>query len=272
MADDKRPGAKFLREYKDAVQWARTQLVRDETDGINKIPGKFQSYDAVPWQLVEATIAVETGGTFDPNTVTGTKQGNQAIGLGQFVYGASQELAWYYDVSGYQVSREELYDPTVSIRLTAFGIGARWSQLQSITGGNDNWLLAVSGYFGCPADAEGNVDPQCSDGLNNSTGYTAQIGQYILDNFGQDVLDSITNEPGFDLTQRSRTTAKDAKDAALGIVDSIPAAITDAAKTLAIGLAVVAVIVVIGFAAAKAVGMSPENAVPAVRVAKAVKK
>lgn len=172
--------------------------------GGDIIPGDFNaSQEDIPAPVVEAVMALETGGTWDPATRTATGQGYDALGLGQVTL-PGQEVAWWNAITDYQgdrvdgfpagvTSEADLLDPVKNAELTAFGLGARYSAVRESTG-KGNWLWAASAYFGCPPDKNGNIDPNCGDRLGTSgQGYAATVRDYIATNYGEDAAKEAEN-------------------------------------------------------------------------------
>lgn len=229
--------------------------------GPDAIPGDFNaSQEDIPAIIVEATMAVETGGTWNPSLRTPTGLGFDAVGLGQLTM-QGQEISWYNQVTDYQDSRQdgfpspvrseaELLDPVKNAELTAFGLGARYSAIRKETG-KGNWFWAGSGYFGCPPDASGNIDPSCGDVLGTTgPGYVALLKDYVSQNYGEEAVKELENpkQPTTWLNELWEKTGGRLVDAASGatadIVRGVLSAIVGAAGAILprLGVAVAGVL------------------------------
>lgn len=250
-------------EYKDditnAVAWARAWLFKDDQTGGNLIPGKWEAYDDIPPEIVEAVLNVETGGTWNPNTrtATGNPDAPYAYGLGQIVYGGSQELSWYEGLANTRLSIDDLYDPLVSIRLTAFGLGGRFTQVREITG-KGNWFWAGAAYFGCVPDKDGNFS--CGPDSQGTTAqdYVNGLMTYVTQNYGSERAGQLWDAEKGDLTHKANQQTEAIKDKVTGVVTDIPGAIVAAAQYAAVALAIVAGGVALAWVAAHAVGLGEQ--------------
>lgn len=195
---------------------ARTWLVYDETSGKDVIPGKFEPYDQIPPELVESVISLES--SFNPFTVSSAG----AIGLGQLVP-SGQEISWYEQLMDDDITTSDLYDPQTNINLTAFGLGARWSELKDITNNkNENWYLAGARYFGCSVDESGNLGSESDAYGTNCSQYVDTLRNYVEEWYGEDAAEELGNVPGIDVTTRARGTVNDVQDVVNYLTKSLP--------------------------------------------------
>lgn len=257
-------------------------------------------YKAPPEQLIESMVMLETGGVPDP-AFTDPMSG--AIGLGQITLDGSEWSDWRANHPDADASK--LTDGAYNLDVMIAGLAQRQSdgdllQNQGETGAYADWYMAAAGYLGGASEDGFNGQPDAYGTTGQD--YIRRVRAYIVATWDQQTADdidglykgaavaaggdwangAITYDPNAPAAEQHATLLDrllkkvgsglavpgDLIDKGKDALTSVPAAIVDGAKTLAVALAVVALVVVVGFATAKAVGLSPENAVPIVAGAK----
>lgn len=214
-----------------ATKEAETLLVwENRTGGDNYIPGIVSA--APPPEFLQALIEWESGWDTDSVSPHG------AIGLGQ-IMPTGQEFSWYQQVTNdYSVltgdpsylifePERELRDAEKNARVTAFGLGARLSQISEwdvpLT-----WMNAALAYFGC-VDERG-VNLICGDGLHTAAEYRDSLRRILRERFGEKAAEEAEKELDSDIVGgiTDRVT-KPIRDTAEAVVEGITSVIRWAA-------------------------------------------
>jgi hypothetical protein len=227
-----------------AISVAKTLLDFEESPyGKDDVPGHSQV--PPPKELVYGVVEWESG--WDPNNVSPAG----AIGLGQIMPGdGSAELGWYNAVvSNYAANTQDrslfvddpdLYDPEKNLYVTAFGLGARYSQISEYPKEDvpHTWMNAALAYFGCVRN--GKLDLKCDDGLHTAAEYRDNLYKIVKDKFGTKAADSL-NEPDVDVRNITIPSVEEMLGSIANILQS---------ATLIIGALIFGGLVIVGFYAA----------------------
>lgn len=157
-------------------------LTREELRGyIDEAVARYRATpdDAPPPQLIEAMVDLETGGTFEYDTVDPL---SGAAGLGQIMVEGQE---WYWFVSDPDVkarwgdvSASRLADPAFNLDVMVYGMNRRQEQGGALT----DWYMASASYLG-GATVKGFNEKKDSYGTNGRE-YVAGVQERIAKQWG----------------------------------------------------------------------------------------